>query len=143
MEEARAAQLLSLFYVAYLLARTGLVFAASRVPAFTIFALAIGLTAACALGAIVISPVWFFPPLGISASLFFQGFFVTGIRKMGTDARVPSVLIASGLAGAIVLPLACARLMDGLGDRGFFWLVLAVSLAMLAAAVPMHRQMVR
>ena len=143
LEEARAAQLLSLFYVAYLLARTGLVFAASRVPAFTIFALAIGLTAACALGAIVISPVWFFPPLGISASLFFQGFFVTGIRKMGTDARVPSVLIASGLAGAIVLPLACARLMDGLGDRGFFWLVLAVSLAMLAAAVPMHRQMVR
>lgn len=143
LDEAQAAKLLSLFYVAYLLARTGLVFAASRIPAFTIFALAIGLTAACSLGAILISPVWFFPPLGISASLYFQGFFVTGIRKMGTDARVPSVIIAAGLAGAIVLPLIFTRLMDGLGDRGFFWLVLAVSLAMLAAAVPMHRQMVR
>ncbi|MBL4928293.1 MFS transporter [Fuscibacter oryzae] len=143
LEETQAARLFSLFYVAYLLARTSLIFVASRIPAFTIFSGAVAVTLACALGAIFISPVWFFPPLGISASLFFQGFFVTGIRKMGTDARVPSVIIASGLLGAIVLPLICARLMDGLGDRGFFWLILAASVAMLAAAVPMHRQMVR
>lgn len=143
LDEGRAAQLFSLFYVAYLLARTGLIFVASRIPAFTTFAVAMALTVICALGAIFVSPAWFFPPLGISASLFFQGFFVTGIAKMGSDARVPSVIIASGLAGAIVVPLVCSSLMDGLGDRGFFWLILALSTAVLAAAVPMHRQMVR
>lgn len=143
LDEARAAQLFSLFYVAYLLARSGLVFVASRIPAFSIYVAAMALTTLCAFGAILISPAWFFPPLGISASLFFQAFFVTGITKMGSDARVPSVIIASGLIGAIVMPLIIARLMDGFGDRGFFWLVLVVSAAALGASLALHRRMVR
>jgi fucose permease len=77
--------------------------------------------------------------MGVSASLFFQGFFVTGVRKMGQDARVPSVIIASGLVGAIVMPLICAQLIGQMGSRGFFWLILGWSAVVLAAAVPMMR----
>lgn len=137
--EAEAAGLLSLFYVAYLVARTAMIFVAARIGPFTVYVGAMAFAAACAIGAVFVSPAWFFPPMGVSASLFFQGFFVTGVRKMGQDARVPSVIIASGLVGAIVMPLICAQLIGQMGPRGFFWLILGWSAVVLAAAVPMMR----
>lgn len=143
LAEDNASQLLSLFYVAYLVSRTGLIFVANRLPAFSIYVGAMICALVCASGAALVSPAWFFPPLGISASLFFQGYFVTAVRKMGEDARVPSVIIAAGLGGAVVMPLICARLLDGLGDRGFFWLIVALSAAVLAVALPMQRGMNR
>lgn len=138
-DATRAAQLLSMFYLAYLVARTGMIFVAARTGPFTVYVAAMAFAALCAAGAVFISPLWFFPPMGISASLFFQGFFVPAVRKMGDDARVPSVVIAAGLVGAIVMPLICAQAMAGLGPRGFFWLILIWAGAVLAAALPMAR----
>ncbi len=123
-EEVEAAKLLSLFYLAYLLTRSAMVFVVDRVPAFTIFTGAMVFATLCAAGAVFVSPAVFFPLLGVSGSLFFHGFFVTGTQKMGGDARVAPVLIGSGLFGATVLPLLCAQVVGGMGDRGFFWLVL-------------------
>lgn len=143
LDEGEASQLLSLFYVAYLVARTGLIFVANRIAPFTIYLGAMACAVVCALGAIFVSPAWFFPPLGISASLFFQGYFVTAVARMGHDARVPSVIIAFGLAGAVMMPLLCARLLDGMGERGFFWLILIWSAAVLAVALPMRRRIGR
>lgn len=132
-----ASQLLSIFYVSYLVARLVLVFVADRIPAFSVYVGAMAFTVICALGALFISPAWFFPPMGISASLFFHGFFVTATRKMGSDARVPPVIIGSGLIGAIFLPLLCAQLIGVMGDRGFFWLILfwAGAVTLVSAAV--------
>lgn len=135
-----AAQLLSLFYVAYLVARTVLVFIADRVPAFSIYLAAVAFAALCGVGAVTVSPALFFPLMGVSASLYFHGFFVTATRLMGSDARVPSVIIGSGLLGAIVMPLLCAQVMGAMGDRGFFWLILFwAGLLTLGAAAMLGR----
>ena len=138
-----AAELLSLFFVAALAARIVLVLVAHRFADFGILVFAMGWAALCALGAAMISPVLFFPPLGISAGLFFQGEYVTATRKMGADPRVSPVILAVGLVGAIVSPLFYTQFMDALGSRGFFWLVAGVAgLATLYSAVS-YRAMMR
>jgi len=139
----RAAQLLSLFYVAYLVSRTGLIFIADRVPAFTVYLVAVAVTALCAMGAVMISPAVFFPLMGAPASLCFHGFFVSATRLMGNDARVPSVIIGSGLLGAIAMPLLCAQVMGDMGDRGFFWLILFWAGALTLGATAMLGRMTR
>lgn len=143
VEAEASSRLLSVFYASYLVARLALIFVADRVPAFSIYVGAMGFAVVCALGALYISPAWFFPPMGISASLFFHGFFVTGTRKMGRDARVPPLVIGSGLVGAIVLPLICAQLIGGMGERGFFWLVLVWAAAVTLGSGALMRQMNR
>ena len=72
--------------------------------------------AVCALLAIWVSPLIFFPALWVSVGLFFQAEYITGSRKMGGDPRVPSILLGNGLLGAVILPVAYARGMDGFGD---------------------------
>ena len=79
--------------------------------------------------------------MGASAGLFFPGFYVTASAKMGEDIRVPPTIIASGLVGGIGAPLVLAPLMAGMGDRGFFWLVAGVTLALTVAAVLSLRRM--
>jgi MFS family permease len=141
--EAQAAGLLSLFYVAYLVARGVLIFVADRIAPFAIYVGAMGATVLCALGAILIDPAVFFVPMGASASLFFHAFFVTGVRKMGSDARVPPVIIGSGLVGAIVLPLLVAQVMGLMGPLGFFWLILGWAGVLALASALALRSMLR
>ncbi len=143
VEEVRAAQLLSLFYLAYLVARGVMIFFVDRIPAFSVYAAAVLFAALCGLGAAVVSPAVFFPLLGVSGSLFFHGFFVTATRKMGEDARVAPVIIGSGLFGAIVLPLICAQLIGVMGDRGFFWLIFGWAGVLSVAAFASLREMNR
>lgn len=140
---AQAAQLLSLFFIAALAARIALVLTAHRLADFGILAFAFGWAALCALGAALINPVLFFPPLGISAGLFFQGEYVTATRKMGEDPRVSPVILAVGLVGAILSPLFYAQFMDGLGTHGFFWLVAWVAGAATLGSVASYRSMMR
>jgi FHS family glucose/mannose:H+ symporter-like MFS transporter len=83
----------------------------------------------------------FFVAMGASAGLFFPGFYVTASGKMGEDIRVPPTIIASGLVGGIGAPLVLAPLMAGMGERGFFWIVAGVTLALTLAAVLSLRRM--
>lgn len=141
--EARAAQLLSLFFLAFLVARVALVFAAKILPSFTLYTVALcGAALAAAFGA-MLNPAISFIVIGISAGLFFPSFFVTAARKMGNDPRVPATIVAAGLVGGILSPVIMSGLMEGLGPRGFFWIIAAIAgvTALLALAVlrPMNR----
>ena len=139
--EDTAANLLSLFFVAALITRIVLILTAHRLPDFAIFTFAIGFAAVTALGAALISPAFFFPLMGVSAGLFFQGEYVTATRKMGADPRVSPIILGVGLLGAIFSPLAYARLMDAFGPHGFFWLVAGVASLGTAAALLGYRRM--
>ena len=135
IDEATAAELLSGFFVVFLLARVALVLVAHRIEPFVLFTGSIVVTALLALGAIFLSPAVFFVAIGAPAGLYFPGFYVTASGKMGEDLRVPPTIIASGLVGGISGPLILAPLMAGMGPLGFFWILAGVTLALSVAAV--------
>ena len=141
VDEARASELLSAFFVVFLLSRVVLIFVAHRIAPFLLFTLAVGSAGAFALGAALVSPAVFFVAMGASAGVFFPGFYVTASAKMGEDTRVPPTIVASGLVGAIAAPLVFAPLTAAMGERGFFWLVAAIMLALTVAAVLSLRRM--
>ncbi len=139
--EERASELLSAFFVVFLLARVGLIFIAHRVQPFVLYTSAVGSAAVFAVGAVVLSPSVFFVAMGASAGVFFPGFYVTAAGKMGEDIRVPPTIVASGLVGAIITPLLLAPLSGWLGDRGFFVLVGCILVAVSLAAIASLRRM--
>lgn len=140
--EGQASSLLALFFLAAVVARVGLIFLAHRVPDFAVYLAAVAWASLCALGAIW-APGVFFPLIGVSAGLFFQGAFVTAVRKMGEDPRVSPIILGIGLVGAILAPLALARWLDALGGSGFFALVAGVTGAATLAALVLWRGMLR
>ena len=121
------AQLLSLFFVAFLVARLTLVFAAKMLPSFTLYTVALGGAALAATFGAMVNPAISFIAIGVSAGLFFPSFFVTAARKMGTDPRVPATIVAAGLVGGILSPILMSGLMESLGQRGFFWIIAAIA----------------
>lgn len=139
----RAAELLSAFFVAFLLGRMGLTFLANRVPSFAVYTFAVSFTALCALGCALYDPVWFYPPIGAAVGLFFPGFFVTATTKMGTDTRVAPVLLGTCQIGAVLAPLVVAALIPQMGDKGFFWLMAACAGGLAILALIFFRQMSR
>lgn len=139
--EARASELLSAFFVVFLLARVALIFIAHRVQPFVLFTVAVGSAAVFALGAALLAPGPFFVAMGASTGVFFPGFYVTAAGKMGEDTRVPPTIVASGLVGAITAPLILAPLGASLGDRGFFVLVAGILAAVSLAAIVSLRRM--
>lgn len=141
VEEVRAAELLSAFFVVFLLARVGLIFIAHRVEPFVLYTAAIGSAALFAIGAAVLSPAVFFVAMGASAGVFFPGYYVTASGKMGEDIRVPPTIVASGLVGAIAAPLILAPVSGLMGDRGFFILVAGILTGLTLAAFLSLRQM--
>lgn len=141
VEETRASELLSLFFVVFLLARVVLIFVAHRVEPFVLYSLSIGSAAVFALGAAVWSPSVCFVAMGASAGVFFPGYYVTASGKMGEDIRVPPTIVASGLVGAIATPLVLAPLVPAPGERGFFWVSAALLGAVAVAAILVLRRM--
>jgi FHS family glucose/mannose:H+ symporter-like MFS transporter len=141
VEEDLASQLLSAFFVVFLLARVALIFVAHLVQPFVLYTVAVSSAALFAVGAVILSPAVFFVAMGASAGVFFPGFYVTASGKMGEDLRVPPTIVASGLVGAIGAPLILAPLSASLGDRGFFVLVAGVLLAVSAAALVSLRRL--
>lgn len=139
--EDTAAQLLSAFFVVFLLARVALIFVAHRVEPFVLYTIAVGSAALFALGAVFVSPAYFFVAMGASAGVFFPGFYVTASGKMGEDIRVPPTIVASGLVGAICTPLILAPLSAQLGERGFFVLAAGILIAVSLVAVLTLRRM--
>lgn len=141
--ETQAAELLSAFFAAFLLARVVLIFTAHLIGSFTLYTGAMAVAAACSAGAALVSPPLFFVALGVCAGLFFPGYYVTASRKMGEDLRVPPTILLSGLVGGILSPLLLPSLLEGMGDRGFFWLMTVVSGALTVAALVMTRSLNR
>lgn len=139
--EETASQLLSAFFVVFLLARVALIFVAHRVEPFVLYTVAVGSAALFALGAVFVSPAYFFVAMGASAGVFFPGFYVTASGKMGEDIRVPPTIVASGLVGAICTPLILAPLSAAMGERGFFVLATGILVAVSLAAVLTLRRM--
>lgn len=135
VEETRAAELLSAFFVVFLLARVALVFVAHRVEPFLLFLGAIASAAVFALGAVFLSPALFFVAIGASAGVFFPGYYVTASAKMGEDIRVPPTIVAAGLVGAIAMPAVLAPLVAQMGARGFFQIVAVILVGLSLAAV--------
>lgn len=135
--EARAAELLSLFFVAFLAARVALVFIAQYLPSFTLYAVAMVAASLVAFVGAMFSPSISFVVIGISAGLFFPSFFVTAARKMGTDPRVPPTIVAAGLVGGILSPVLMTNVLERLGDNGFFWIIAIISgvIGLIALAV--------
>lgn len=138
--EETAARALSGFFVAFLIARSVLVFIAHLVPAFSIYAFAMCGAAVCAIGAALFPAVPFFMAMGAFAGLFFPGFFVTASRIMGDDPRVTPTIIAAGLVGGISSPVILGWLVEGMGERGFFQIVAGVTLATAAVALLLLRR---
>jgi fucose permease len=143
MDEVSAARLLSVFFIVTLVTRLVLIAVAARIPAFALFTFAALWAAGCSLLAIWVSPLIFFPALGISTGLFFQAEYVTASRKMGDDPRVPSIILGNGLVGAVISPIAYAKLMDGFGDYGLFWLIAMVATGVGFASLVQYRAMSR
>ena len=139
--ETRASELLSAFFVVFLLARVALVFVAHRVEPFLLYLGSIGTAALCALGAVFLSPAVFFVAMGASAGVFFPGYYVTASGKMGEDIRVPPTIVAAGLVGAIGMPAILAPLVAGMGERGFFQVIAGILVALSLAAILARRKM--
>ena len=139
--EVHAAQLLSMFFFAFLAARVLLIFTAHLLAPFTLYLVAIAGTFGTALGAALIAPGIFFVAMGAFAGVFFPGFYVTASGKMGLHPRVAPTIIASGLIGGISAPVILAPWMADLGARGFFWVIAAVAGGLAVAAVLNLRKM--
>ena len=139
--EVHAAQLLSMFFLAFLVSRVLLIFTAHLLRSFSLYTLAVSGVALSALGAALISPAVFFVAIGGFAGLLFPSFYVTASRKMGEDLRVAPTIIAAGLVGGIFSPLVLAPWMEVMGSRGFFWLIAGMTLAMSLAAIALLRRL--
>lgn len=139
--ETAAAEALSGFFVAFLLARTVLVFLAHRFAAFTLYACAMALAAGAGLAASVLPPVPFFVLMGAAAGLFFPNCYVEACRQMGNDPRVTPTIIAAGLVGGISAPVLLGQVLGGMGERGFFQIVGGVCLVTALAAFGLRARM--
>jgi fucose permease len=141
LTEATAAQLLSGFFVCFLLIRIALVFVAGLFQPFTLYLVAMGFSALCALSAAVLPPGPFFVLLGLSAGMFFPGAYVTATRQMGDHPNVAPSILAAGQVGGIASPILLGMAVQGMGDRGFFWVIGIGALAVTLVALMLRRRM--
>ncbi len=139
--EVEAAEMLSAFFVTFLGARVVLVFTAHLIRPFALFTLGVALAAALGLGAVFLSPGVFFVATGACVGMFFPGFYVTASGLMGEDQRVAPTIIAAGLMGGILSPLALAPVMEHMGERGFFQITAGVMLVLALVALVMRRRL--
>ncbi|WP_149141375.1 MFS transporter [Gemmobacter caeruleus] len=133
--EVQGAEAMSAFFIAFLLARIGLTFAAHRIAPFALYALSVGGVALCMAAAVVLPPYWMFVLAGGFAGMIFPGYFVEAARRMGQHPRVSPLIVAGGLVGGISLPFLLARLTEGMGQRGFFQVMAGLAIAVTVAAL--------
>jgi MFS transporter, FHS family, glucose/mannose:H+ symporter len=142
--EDAAARDLSAFFVMFLVVRLALVVAASRLPSLMLFSLALGLTAILSTWAIwTDAPGLVYAAMGAAVGTYFPGYYVTASALMGSDLRVPPTIIAAGIVGGILAPLALAPAMPMLGERGFFVVIAGITATMTLALLLLRRTMAR
>lgn len=130
----RAAQLLSMFFITYLISRLSLVFIAHRIAPFAIYFGAVTALALLTLAAILGDTGFWFPLMGFACGYIFHGEYLTGLRRMGGTTRVSAVLLAAGMLGAIILPLLISQVLDSLGPNGFFQIILGLTTGLVVLA---------
>ncbi len=138
--EVWAAQLLSIFFIGFLLARVALFFVAHLLPPFALSSLAVAGVALSSLGAATLSPDIFFVIMGFCAGAFFPTIYVAATHHMGDNPRVSPVIITAGLIGGILIPLVLSQVMGQMGQFGFFWLFAGLTGAMTLWAVSYGRR---
>ncbi len=141
LSEASAAQLLSGFFVAFLGARTLLIFTAHLIPPFLLYVGAMTAVAITATLAAWVSPGVFFVAMGLPAGLFFPGFYVAASLRMGDDPRTAPTIIAAGLVGGITAPVVLAPLLGPLGGGGFFAILAAVAAVCALLGFRLYRRL--
>lgn len=141
--QAEAAQLLSLYFVLYFLARLSLVFIAHRIAPFTLYTCAMSLLALTALGAILGDAGLWFPLGGFACGFFFHGAYMTGLQRMGATTQVSAILLGAGICGAIAQPRIVAQFLDVMGPNGFFQITFGLSALLAIAAFFLLPRMTR
>jgi len=141
LSETAAAQLLSAFFVAFLGARTVLIFTAHLTAPFLLYVGAMVAATLSASLAAFVSPGVFFVAMGVSAGLFFPGFYVAASRLMGDDPRTAPTIIAAGLVGGIAAPVVLSPLLEPLGGTGFFAILAAVAAVCAIFSFRLYRRM--
>lgn len=136
LTEARAAGLLSGFFVCFLATRLSLLWLASRVAPLRLLAAALMLTLVFALCA-TLSPALFFVLCGAPAGLYFPTYFVTATARLGRAAHAAPVIIVAGMAGGVAAPLITGAAMAIAAGPGpaFFLTVAAGALVPLVLAL--------
>lgn len=142
--EEQATQLLSQFFMTYLVSRTMLVFLAHRIAPFLIYLGAMVLTAGITFAMLAgVEVAILFPLIGFGCGLFFHGAYLTGLTRMGASTRVSALLLGAGLVGAILLPALITQVLGGLGPMGFFQIICGLACALVAIAALAAPRMTR
>lgn len=143
LSEDRAAQLTSLFFVAFLLARLSLIWVAPLLRPFNLLILALIGEGVCALGAFMLSPGLFYVLAGVFVGMNFPAFFVCAVERLGNDPRIGPMIIASGLVGGITAPILVGAVLALTGEGGLFALLAILALATSGAALIVRGEMTR
>lgn len=141
--ETGAAQALSAFFAAFLVARLALVAVAAVVPPFPMYLGAVAMTAICAAALAATGWTWLFVVLGGAASLYFPAFYVSSVRIMGDHPRVTPTVIAAGLAGGISAPVILGAVMARAGDAALFLCIAGIAALVAVASLAAMRGMAR
>ena len=99
-----------------------------------------------AITATFVSPAWGYVPAGAFIAICFPAFFVWSSRLLGPDPRVGAAILAAGLLGGTLGPLALRPILGAVGEEGLFWIlsVFGVLLtAVVAALLPRLRRLAR
>jgi len=134
LSEPSAARLVSAFFAAFVAARLGLALVTHRLPPDLVFLGGLLGTTACLLGAALVSPAWGFVPAGAFIGICFPAFFVWSSRLLGPDPRLGAAILAAGLVGGTLGPLALRPILGAFGEESLFW-ILSVFGALLTAVV--------
>jgi FHS family glucose/mannose:H+ symporter-like MFS transporter len=133
--EVRAAELLSAFFIGFMVARLILTVIAHRMDVFTICLAALALCGMASVYSATISPSVGFVVMGLSAGVFFPTIYVAASATMQGHPRTAVAIIGAGLVGGIFAPLILSPLLPYLGSVGFFWVFGALTLAMCAVGL--------
>lgn len=138
-----AARLLSLFFIAYLVARLSLVVIAHRIAPFMIYVGTVALLAMLTFAAMRGDAGFWFPFMGFACGYIFHGEYLTGLQRMGGTTRVSALLLAGGMLGAIVQPVLISQMLGALGPKGFFQIILGLALGLTVLASLNLRRLTR
>ncbi|MDZ7904920.1 MAG: MFS transporter [Cypionkella sp.] len=141
LSEVRAAELLSAFFIGFLVARLILTVIAHRLDVFTTGVAALIACGAASIYAATASPSAGFVVMGLCAGVFFPTIYVAASGTMRGHPRTAVAIIAAGMVGGIFAPLILSPLLPFMGDVGFFWAFGALALAMGTAGVALRSRL--
>jgi len=83
--------------------------------------------------------VWFLAALGLPNALVYAGIWPLAIRNLGRFTKTGSSLLIMGLTGNALFPLAYGGLVDVIGGRHAYWLLIPLYIYLVFYAVYGHK----